>query len=109
MPPRIAIKFTPDGGSIHLGCVRETGNAMIWIADDGPGIPADERELVFDRFYRSTSTSDEPGSGLGLPIARAMANALGGTLHVGPSATGTPEWNSASPHPPADLRSATAL
>src|SRR5690606_13193050 len=60
---------------VHVG--RSNGVVAVEIGDDGPGIPADARERVFDRFV---SLDGGPGSGLGLPIARGIAEAHGGSL-----------------------------
>ena len=56
--------------------------------DHGPGIAAEDREHVFDRFYRSAAARSMPGSGLGLAIVREVAEAHGGTRHRGGSAGG---------------------
>ncbi len=54
------------------------------VSDDGPGIDPDARERIFDPFMQvdSTSTREAPGLGLGLPVCRELARALGGDLHV---------------------------
>lgn len=77
-----AIQYSPRGSRITLSAVRERDSACLAVEDDGPGIPADEREQVFARFYRRVG-HDEPGSGLGLAISREMAARFGGsvTLH----------------------------
>jgi signal transduction histidine kinase len=72
-----AIRYVPAGGRIEVRAFAHGGDAVVEVADDGPGIPADERARVFDRFYRVPGT-DVPGSGLGLAIARQVA-----TLHHG--------------------------
>ncbi|RSN72176.1 hypothetical protein DMH08_00495 [Actinomadura sp. WAC 06369] len=72
--------------------VASTGDqAVLEIADDGPGIPATEREAVFDRFYRRPDArrSDPEGTGLGLSIARQIAHAHHGTLDIADQAEGT--------------------
>ncbi|WP_456282067.1 sensor histidine kinase [Cupriavidus sp. JZ107] len=77
-----AIQYSPRGSRITLSAAREQGSACLAVEDDGPGIPAEEREQVFARFYRRVG-HDEPGSGLGLAISREMAARFGGsvTLH----------------------------
>jgi two-component system OmpR family sensor kinase len=72
-----AIRYVPAGGRIEVRAFASGGDAVLEVADNGPGIPADERARVFDRFYRVPGT-DAPGSGLGLAIARQVA-----TLHHG--------------------------
>jgi two-component system, OmpR family, sensor kinase len=73
-----ATKYTPDGGRVDV-CLRvEDGRPVVQIADSGPGIPAAERERVFDRFYRvgagaTRARTDVSGSGLGLAIVRRIA------------------------------------
>lgn len=80
-----AIRYTPAKGSIFV-CVRREGNtATLIVADSGPGIAVEERERVFDRFYR-TLGSGVPGSGLGLSIVREVADAHGASVTLGTSA-----------------------
>ncbi|GAB2903643.1 ATP-binding protein [Paraburkholderia jirisanensis] len=73
-----ATKYTPSGGKVDV-CVRNIdGHAVVQIGDSGPGIPAEERDRVFDRFYRVGSganrvRTDVAGSGLGLAIVRRIA------------------------------------
>jgi signal transduction histidine kinase len=79
-----AIKFTPDGGSVRLiASTDASGDARIDIADTGPGIPPNEREAVFRRFYRSDETRSKPGCGLGLAIVSAIVRLHGYSLSVG--------------------------
>jgi signal transduction histidine kinase len=80
-----AIKYTPDGGSIHLQITATTdGHATAEIRDSGPGIPAAHRERIFERFYRVDAgrSSDSGGAGLGLAIARWAIEANGGRIEL---------------------------
>ena len=71
-----AFAWTPDGGRIDLGLSATNGTISISVADSGPGIGPEERERIFRPFW---SRAGE-GTGLGLPIARELAQALGGEL-----------------------------
>jgi signal transduction histidine kinase len=77
-----AVKFTPDGGTVRVSLARRDGQAVLEVADTGIGIPADEQERLFERFYRATTARDRSieGTGLGLVIARAIAEAHGGGI-----------------------------
>lgn len=68
-----ALRYTPSGGQVDVGVRREDGMAVLEVCDSGPGIPLDERERVFDRFYRGSGTT-APGSGLGLAIVKRVAD-----------------------------------
>ena len=69
-----ALRHTPAGGRVDVAVDDEGGAAVLSVSDTGPGIPAEERERVFDRFYRGAGSS-EPGSGLGLSIVKRIADA----------------------------------
>ncbi len=69
-----ALRYTPLGGRVDLSVRCGDCGPVIEVSDNGPGIPAAERERVFDRFYRR-ATDDAAGSGLGLAIVRAIAQA----------------------------------
>jgi signal transduction histidine kinase len=72
-----AIRAMPDGGSIRLVAERAPGGLAIEVSDDGPGIPPELRDSVFERFTKSETSR---GSGLGLAIARAIVEAHGGAI-----------------------------
>jgi len=76
-----AVKYTPGGGTVDIAVRLQKDAAEITVEDSGPGIPPDERERVFDRFYR-VAGSDAAGSGLGLAIIKAIAERHGATLRL---------------------------
>jgi heavy metal sensor kinase len=74
-----AVRHTPSGGSVRVDLALRPDAVEVAVTDQGEGIPEGERERVFERFVR-VDTSRPEGAGLGLPIARAVAEAHGGTL-----------------------------
>ncbi|ANQ86835.1 two-component system histidine kinase [Azoarcus olearius] len=82
-----AIRYTPAGGRVDLRVWHENGRVWLEVADDGPGIPVEERERVLDRFYRRAG-QEQPGSGLGLAIVKAIADRHGAELRLDESARG---------------------
>jgi signal transduction histidine kinase len=79
-----AVKFTPRGGTVEVSLRNERGEAVVAVSDTGIGIPPDEIDRLFTRFFRaSTATAREiQGTGLGLAIARTIADAHGGSIYV---------------------------
>ena len=79
-----ALKFTPAGGSVIARTFVDGGRAIVEIADTGIGIPLGEQSRLFQRFFRSSTATEQaiPGTGLGLVISRAIAEAHGGTIGV---------------------------
>ncbi len=82
-----AIRYTPMGGRADVSVGINEGRPYLEVVDSGPGIPAEEREKVFDRFYRSEGTT-EPGTGLGLAIVKAIADSHGAKVFLGDSPLG---------------------
>lgn len=76
-----AVKYTPEAGAIHIQAVSQTDEVIVSIADTGPGIPEEERERIFERFYQ-VDKSRHDGTGLGLAIARHIVLAHGGKIWV---------------------------
>jgi two-component system, OmpR family, sensor kinase len=76
-----AIRYTPAGGRIEVHVFKVGDRAVLEVADTGPGIAPEERQRVFDRFYRVTGT-EVPGSGLGLAIVKEVASLHGATLEL---------------------------
>jgi len=72
-----ALRYSPVGGSIRLTADIEKNNILLTVQDDGPGIPPDDLQHIFERFYKST---DSGGMGLGLAIAKHLVDAHGGSL-----------------------------
>jgi two-component system OmpR family sensor kinase len=68
-----AIQYTPPGGTVDVALSLRDGNAVIEVSDTGPGVPEEDRERVFDRFYRR-DTAHTSGSGLGLAIVKNIAD-----------------------------------
>jgi two-component system sensor histidine kinase KdpD len=84
-----AAKFTPAEGEIRLAASRNGDEMLIAISDEGPGIPPDQREKVFDMFYTGgESNQNKYGSGLGLAICRGMIGAHGGRIQALPGNDG---------------------
>ncbi len=73
-----AFRWTPDGGRIELTLEASNGSVEVEIVDSGPGIPREHRERIFQAFI----SNDADGTGLGLPIARELAVALGGRIEL---------------------------
>jgi two-component system sensor histidine kinase BaeS len=86
-----AIKYTPAGGTVSVSAGATAAEAWIAVSDTGPGIPPEERERVFEPFYRSQPDRRFPqGMGLGLSIALSLVTAHGGRLVVdSPGGTGS--------------------
>jgi signal transduction histidine kinase len=83
-----AIKFTPVGGTVRLQASQDASGVHIAVEDSGPGIPAEEREAVLKRFYRSEEGHRHAGFGLGLSIVAAIVDLHGFGLEVGGSELG---------------------
>lgn len=76
-----AIRYTPEGGKVDITVRRAQAQVVLQVDDTGPGIPAAERERVFDPFYRILGNG-EIGSGLGLAIARTVADSIGARIEL---------------------------
>ena len=79
-----AVKFTHEGGKISVSLDTEAESAVLRVSDTGIGIPLQEQERLFSRFFRSSLAQEQaiPGSGLGLSIAHAIVEKHGGTMTV---------------------------
>jgi signal transduction histidine kinase len=83
-----AIKHGRDGGRVMVGVARNAEDAVVAVADDGPGIPADEFAHVFRRFYRLERSRRTPGNGLGLSLVAAIARLHGARVVLSDNAPG---------------------
>ena len=79
-----ALRHSPTGAPVRVAAARRNGWAVLSVADDGPGLTEDERERVFERFWRSDSarSRESGGAGLGLAIVRRIAESHGGDVDV---------------------------
>jgi len=87
-----AAKFSPKGGEVRVAATRVDGELLISISDEGPGIPPDQREKVFNMFFTGgEGDRGKYGSGLGLAICSGMIGAHGGRIEAlpGPDGRGT--------------------
>jgi two-component system sensor histidine kinase ChvG len=77
-----AQSFSPPGADIRVGVTRDRGWIVVRIDDEGPGIPDDKLEAIFDRFYSERPANEKFGthSGLGLSISRQIVEAHGGSI-----------------------------
>jgi two-component system OmpR family sensor kinase len=84
-----ALRYTPRGGKVDVSVGVEAGRPVLGVTDTGPGIPAAERERVFDRFHRGEDAA-APGTGLGLAIVKRVAERHGATVRLadGPGGRG---------------------
>ncbi|MFC9330957.1 ATP-binding protein [Kitasatospora sp. NPDC057015] len=81
-----AVKYSPPGGVVEV----RLHEGLLTVRDHGPGIPQDELQYVFDRFWRSPSSRQLPGSGLGLSIVAQSVRDAGGEVSLGPARDGGP-------------------
>lgn len=79
-----AVKFTPPGGSITVKLAQQNGHAVLRIADTGIGIPRDEHQRIFDRFYQVDGSAQRRygGTGLGLALVKEVVESCGGCVEV---------------------------
>lgn len=77
-----ALRYVPVGGRVEVSLATRGQRRLLVVEDDGPGIPASDLTLVFDRFYRADPARTHPGSGLGLAIVREIVERHGGTVRA---------------------------
>ena len=83
-----AVKYTPPGGVVRIELARSGDRAQLRVADTGPGIPAEDRSRVLQRFTRLDRARSQPGNGLGLALVNAVTLQHHGRLTLGDNAPG---------------------
>jgi signal transduction histidine kinase len=110
-----AARHTPDGATIELRLSQQGDDAVVEVADDGPGIPQSMRTQIFDRFVRGEGPADTArgaGTGLGLAIVSAVAASHGGSVEATESASGGALFRASIPiadADPADKKHSTSI
>ncbi|MGH3734991.1 MAG: sensor histidine kinase [Micromonosporaceae bacterium] len=84
-----AVKYTPPPGEVRLDAARDDDTARISVTDTGPGVAAEDRDRIFERFYRGRNAGMATGTGLGLAIARWIVDQHGGAIELDSSANGS--------------------
>lgn len=87
-----AVKFSPENTSVEITATVENGVVEVRVRDNGPGIPEDYRQLVFNRYERLPSAEDIEGTGLGLSICKTIIESHGGLIGVSPASGGGSEF-----------------
>jgi signal transduction histidine kinase len=83
-----AVKFSPPGQSVEVTARPTAAGTDITVTDHGPGIPAEDRDHVTERFFRGEKARSTPGAGMGLALVQAVAQLHGGTLALEDAAPG---------------------
>lgn len=83
------IRYNRPGGTVSVTLLRQPIQIILTVSDDGPGIPPDKREIIFERFVRLASVQGPDGTGLGLAIVRSAASRMGASVEIAESAVGT--------------------
>jgi CheY-like chemotaxis protein len=106
-----AARYTPPGGNVHVGALREGEHVRIWVQDDGAGLPGDVLGKIFDPFVQGPRGSErhQGGLGLGLTLVRSFVTLHGGKVEArsegpGKGSTFSVELPAAAPAPPEPLR-----
>ena len=77
-----AAKFTPAGGRVDLAVRADARSALLEVRDTGPGVPSEEQEQIFDRFFRGTAGRTTRGTGIGLAVVKELVQVHEGSVHL---------------------------
>jgi len=78
-----ALSYSPAGSPVRVGADADQSFVRMWVEDEGPGIPPEERERIFEKFFRGTTSASAPsGTGLGLAVTREIVRSHGGRIWV---------------------------
>jgi signal transduction histidine kinase len=77
-----ALRYTPSGGRVKVETATNDGAVLLSVTDTGPGIPAEQRERIFERFVQGSDGGERGAAGLGLAIVRDIVQAHGGRIHL---------------------------
>jgi two-component system sensor histidine kinase BaeS len=99
-----AVKYSPTGEEVRVVAYTEDSRVHVEVTDRGPGVPAEQQRLIFEKFGRASSPGSpgKPGTGLGLFIARSIAEAHGGALDVVAGSAPGATFRLSLPFQPAD-------
>jgi signal transduction histidine kinase len=102
-----ALLYSPAGGRVEIESRQDDDFVHVSVSDDGPGVPAVERDRIFERFYRADRPRPDEsvperstGAGLGLAIARGLVHAHGGQIWVESTPTGGADFHFTLPRAP---------
>jgi len=102
-----AVRFTTESDTIRLSATAHEGSVVLAVADSGPGIPEEDRERVFDRFFHRPPPGQGSGNGLGLALVRSIVRAHHGTVRSGGAGEGGAEFQVCLPLAGATRQAAT--
>ena len=77
-----ACNYSPANSPVEIGCRRQQSMVLLSVRDHGPGVPADERDQVFERFQRGRQKAEIPGTGIGLSVVKTLIEAMDGSVGV---------------------------
>jgi signal transduction histidine kinase len=102
-----ALKYSPPGSAIQLGLSSEGDQVVFHIRDQGAGVPEPDRERIFERFKRGSTSGSTSGHGIGLAVVKTLMDRMGGTVLVADAPGGGADfqlWLPAVPSPPLEPR-----